>query len=244
MEWGTWSVGNRNVIVDEVFDRVATGSIYNAYPSRAIALLFMTQSVRTRVGFERAAHNRRLKVINVYERRDGESMRDFGFTLATIVDAIATRLQTQQDFNELVAGVESCARNIPVINGGTNGSHPVQALIDVYTLQATNGIEKGATIGLFGAQNNRAMRSFCQLAERNYNLAPFDYDERKRYSAVYCVTYGTHDSLPADLTCKVMHPFPRGNVVPTSYDFTGHDLYHKQMANAVKIREAVLCAVL
>jgi len=244
---GNFSVGNRVVSVTEVFRSVSKcWQGPSIQPPKVFGSVFVTQSVRTRCSFERAAIDLGMGVITVTERRDNEPLRDFGFAVAQSCDLCVVRLWGN-DFEEFVSDID-----IPVIDGGQGTkSHPTQALVDLYTL-VDNGILPPARIGLFGPPENRTMHSFRQLASQSgYRCFEFmDQDLfscRKEYDVIYGVTfgnwYGVERSIPKGLTAKIMHPFPRGKVVPSTYDFTDQDLYHQQMKNAIRVRRA-LCAVL
>ena len=157
------------------------------------------------------------------------------------------RLQDDGDFEEFCRNID--ASKCKVIDAGAGKSrHPTQAIIDVFTLYQAN-ISKGRLIATFGPNTNRAMNSFIELASREYTVENWYKADIYQISAVYCVTFG-HDAtlptsligkrMPGGMSIKILHPFPRGNVIPSVYDFTDNDLYHKQMENAVAVRRTIL----
>lgn len=234
MKIGNVEVGTRAVF--GLAERDTYDFKYDHLRSLTLATVFLTESVRTRTTFEKAALDFNMGVITVNERRSGEPLPDFGFAISQVADICVCRLENSNEFDLLTQHAR-----IPFIDGGLGtSSHPTQALIDVYTLFESD-LPDDAKIGLFGPTNNRAMRSFRELAGRFWTLEEFHPYEHGEYDAVYCVTTGNAQTLPTGLDCKILHPFPRGSVIPHCYDFTPQDLYHRQMENAVRVRKAILC---
>lgn len=174
--------------------------------------------------------------------------------MSQVADVIVVRLQDDGDFEEFCRNID--ASKCKVIDAGAGTSrHPTQAIIDVFTLYQANirsdrhSINEYRTIATFGPATNRAMKSFTELASRHFEIQNWYQANLDKISAVYCVTFG-HDAtlpstligrrMPGGMPIKILHPFPRGNVIPSVYDFTDNDLYHKQMENAVAVRRTIL----
>lgn len=247
--FGSFEIGNVSVDVDKV---ISVAESYNEHTTlktrfQRMGTVFLTQSVRTRLTFEAAAHSLNIPVLNVTERREGEPLRDFGYLMSQVCDVCVCRLEDDGDFQEFTRDTDRLKDDCVFIDGGAGKSrHPTQAIIDVYTLYQA-GIKQGSKIGLFGPHDNRAMKSFVELAGREYDLEQFVWDPL-RYKALYCVTFGNSRSLSfgqelVDCNVKILHPFPRGLVIPSQYDFTASDLYHQQMRNAVRVRRAILASL-
>lgn len=226
-----------NMYIKEVYDNMYTNSKLE-FRGKTLVNVFLTESIRTRCVFEMAANQLGMNVINIFERRNGEPLRDFGYMVSQLADVCVCRLVDDNDFEEFTKDIT----NIPVIDGGAGSkSHPTQALVDMCTM-LNSGVHEGSRVGLFGPHYNRCMTSFKKLASKIYDL--YRYEFGKEYDAIYCVSTGNQQTLPEGVRCKIFHPFPRGIVIPHSYDFGPCDYYHKQMKLSVLVRRRILCAVL
>ncbi len=121
-------------------------------------------STRTRVSFEVAMRQLGGDVV-VLSPRDmqlgrGESIPDTGRVLSRFLDAMVLRTDSPSKLRELAAHA-----SIPVINGLTGGSHPVQLLADILTFEEHRGPVAGRTVAWCGAGNNVAT-SWIEAAMR------------------------------------------------------------------------------
>jgi aspartate carbamoyltransferase catalytic subunit len=131
---------------------------------RRIALLFYENSTRTRTSFEIAAKLLGASTVVIHATtasiEKGESLKDTGLTLESIVDAIVMRHPSSgaPDFlSRLIS--------IPIINAGDGmHAHPSQALLDAFTIlqhrKSLNGL-KIVTIG--DIYHSRVARSDAHL---------------------------------------------------------------------------------
>lgn len=241
---GRVKVGNCYVEAAEVFtlaDRRDNNLFTTHLGGKVVATLFLTESVRTRTTFERAAIELGANIINVFKRRHGEPLKDFGFALTQVADIIVARLDHDDKLGDFCSDIMG---NAKVVNAGCDGLHPTQALVDVYTM-LKDGLEPESRIAWCGPRGNRALESFIHTAEPIYQLKEWYADmSQSSYDALYCVTMGNGVTIPTNLRCvPIYHPFPRGCVVPHSYDWTSADRYHNQMKNAVRVRRAILQCV-
>ncbi len=131
---------------------------------QTLGLMLEKPSTRTRVSFEVAMRQLGGDVV-VLSPRDmqlgrGESIADTGRVLSRFLDAMVLRTDSPAKLRELAAHA-----TIPVINGLTGGSHPVQLLADILTFEEHRGPVAGRTIAWCGAGNNVAT-SWIEAAMR------------------------------------------------------------------------------
>ncbi len=120
-----------------------------------LGLMLEKPSTRTRVSFEVAMRQLGGEVV-VLSPRDmqlgrGETIPDTGRVLSRFLDALVLRTDSPAKLRELAA-----AATIPVINGLTSASHPVQLLADILTFEEHRGPIGGRTVAWCGAGNNVA----------------------------------------------------------------------------------------
>src|SRR3989344_1151489 len=138
-----------------------------------IATLFYEPSTRTRFSFETAAQSLGAFVISAENASvssssvKGESLEDTIRIVEGYSDIIILR-------HPEIGAAERAARvsRIPIINAGDGaGSHPTQALTDLYTIRKELGRLKDLKIALVGdLLHGRAARSFCQLISKFTNI--------------------------------------------------------------------------
>jgi len=144
-------------------DRMRRGE-YHARPlqGKALAMLFMKSSTRTRVSFEvgawqLGAHPLFLTPRDVQLGR-GEAVNDTARVLDRMVDGIMIRTFAHADVEEFARYAQ-----VPVINGLTDLQHPCQILADVLTMHQHLGGYEGKTVAWIGDGNNMA-NSWCDAA--------------------------------------------------------------------------------
>ena len=137
-------------------ERMRAGT-YDGKPmaGRALAMLFMKASTRTRVSFEvgaiqlgGSAHF--LSPRDVQLGR-GEPIADTARVLARYVHGIMIRTFAHADVVELAEYAD-----VPVINGLTDLSHPCQVLADVLTVRQHLGPDEAHAVAWIGDGNNMA----------------------------------------------------------------------------------------
>ena len=120
---------------------------------RAVALIFMKTSTRTRmsfeVGIEQLGAQPMFLNANDIQLRVGETIKDTANVMSRYVDCIMIRTFAQQD-------VEDLARygQIPVINGLTDAHHPCQGMADALTIREHCGRLDGIKLVYIGDGNN------------------------------------------------------------------------------------------
>ena len=120
---------------------------------RAVAMIFMKTSTRTRMSFEVGIEQLGAQPIflnaNDIQLRVGETIKDTANVMSRYVDAIMIRTFAQTD-------VEDLARygQIPVINGLTDAHHPCQGMADALTIREHVGRLAGVKLVYIGDGNN------------------------------------------------------------------------------------------
>lgn len=122
-------------------------------PGRTIGLIFRKPSTRTRVGFEVGIAE--LGGLALYlpaadlQLARGESVRDTALVLSRLLSAIMIRTYAQAEVEEFAEHAE-----IPILNGLTDTSHPLQALADAMTIRERFGALEGVRVAYLGDGNN------------------------------------------------------------------------------------------
>jgi ornithine carbamoyltransferase len=136
---------------------------------KALAMIFMKSSTRTRVSFEVGAYDLGGHALFLSPRDiqlgRGEPIKDMARVLSRMTDGIMIRAYAHADVEEMARYAD-----VPVINGLTDLSHPCQILADVLTVRQFLGGYKGKRIAWIGDGNNMA-HSWIEAAQRlNFSL--------------------------------------------------------------------------
>ncbi|WP_281701997.1 ornithine carbamoyltransferase [Acetobacter malorum] len=120
---------------------------------RALGIILSKPSTRTRVSFEVGIRQLGGDAV-ILSPADmqigrGETITDTARVLSRFVDALVLRTGRTENLHELAR-----AASVPVINGLTPSSHPVQILADVLTYEEHRGPVKGRTFAWTGDGNN------------------------------------------------------------------------------------------
>jgi ornithine carbamoyltransferase len=133
-------------------------------PGRTIGLIFHKPSTRTRVGFEVGIAE--LGGMALYlpaadlQLARGESFRDTALVLSRFLSAIMIRTFDQAEVEEFAEHA-----SVPVINGLTDETHPLQALADAMTVRERFGGLAGVRVAYLGDGNN-VCHSLMRIAAR------------------------------------------------------------------------------
>lgn len=168
----------------DLAERMRTGA-YEGKPlaGKALAMIFMKSSTRTRVSFEVGA-SQLGGTAHFLSSRDvqlgrGEPIPDTARVLSRYVQGIMIRTFAHQDVVDLAEYA-----SIPVINGLTDLSHPCQVLADVLTIQQHLGDVRGKTVAWIGDGNNMANSWMEAAAHLGFALrlaCPEGYDPDARF---------------------------------------------------------------
>ncbi len=122
---------------------------------RAVAMVFMKTSTRTRMSFEVGIEQLGAQPIflnaNDIQLRVGETIRDTANVMSRYVDCIMIRTFAQQDVEDLAEHGQ-----IPIVNGLTDSHHPCQGMADAMTVREHVGKLRGARLVYIGDGNNVA----------------------------------------------------------------------------------------
>ncbi len=154
-----------------------TGTCYEPFKNKVLAMIFEKSSTRTRVSFETAmvqcgGHAMFLSPRDTQLGR-GEPIEDTARVLSSMVDCIMLRTYAH-DKLELFAQYSK----VPVINALTDMYHPCQLLADIQTFIENRDSIQGKKVAWIGDGNNMC-HSYMQAAlQFDFELAiasPIDY---------------------------------------------------------------------
>jgi ornithine carbamoyltransferase len=131
---------------------------------RAVALIFMKTSTRTRMSFEVGVEQLGAQPIflnaNDLQLRVGETIKDMANVMSRYVDCIMIRTFAQKDVEELAEHGQ-----IPVINGLTDDHHPCQAMADAMTVREHCGGLRGRTL-VYSGDGNNVLHSLLEVGAK------------------------------------------------------------------------------
>lgn len=157
--------------------------VSDALTGYVLGMIFEKPSTRTRVSFEVAIYELGGHAIylptQMLQMSRGESIKDTAKVLSRYVDILMARVYSHKSLEELAK-----YSDIPVINGLSDLSHPVQALSDYYTIYEHFGRLKGVKIAYVGDGNNVAnslLTGAAKLGLRFSIATPPGYEPSKYY---------------------------------------------------------------
>ena len=143
----------------------------NFLAGKVIACLFFEPSTRTRLSFEAAVNRLGARVIGFPDSRNtsvtkGETLEDTIKIVSNYVDMIVMRHPV-----EGAAAIAASVSPVPVVNAGDGSNqHPTQTLLDMYTIQQTQGKLDGLTINMVG--DLKYGRTVHSLSEAMSDFSP------------------------------------------------------------------------
>jgi len=139
------------------------GEVIATLAGRTLLLLFEKQSTRTRLSFEAAIGQLGGTAITLPMQESqlsrGESLADTGAVASRYVDAIMYRTFGDERLLELAR-----AATVPVINGLSDGGHPVQLLADLFTVEERLGPLAGKVVAWVGDGASNMATSWIEAA--------------------------------------------------------------------------------
>jgi ornithine carbamoyltransferase len=151
-------------LADELKAERARRPELRVLPGRTIGLIFHKPSTRTRVAFEVGIAELGGMALFLpaaeLQLARGESFRDTALVLSRFLSALMIRTFEQEEIEEFAEHA-----SIPVINGLTDETHPLQALADAMTLRERFGSLAGLRIAYVGDGNN-VCHSLMRIAAR------------------------------------------------------------------------------
>jgi len=151
-------------LADELKVERARRKELRVLPGRTIGLIFHKPSTRTRVSFEAGivelGGSPLFFQASELMLARGESYRDTALVVSRFLSAVVIRTYEQSQVEEFAEHA-----TIPVINGLTDESHPLQALADAMTLHERFGSLAGLRLAYVGDGNN-VCHSLMRIAGR------------------------------------------------------------------------------
>ena len=130
---------------------------------RSLLMLFEKASTRTRISFESAMGQLGGQAISLPTQDSqlarGEPLEDTARVASRYVDAIIFRTHADSRLETMAK-----ASTVPVINGLSDGGHPVQILTDLFTVEERLGQVRGKTLAFVGDCASNMALSFCEAA--------------------------------------------------------------------------------
>ena len=162
--WSSEELATLLDLADELKVERARRRELRLLPGRTIGLIFHKPSTRTRVAFEVGIAELGGMALFLpaaeLQLARGESYRDTAIVLSPLVSALMIRTYEQAEVEEFAEHA-----SIPVINGLTDESHPLQALADAMTLRERFGSLAGLRLTYVGDGNN-VCHSLMRIAGR------------------------------------------------------------------------------
>lgn len=125
--------------------------VQNLFEGKVVATLFFEPSTRTRLSFESAVNRLGGRIIGFTDAasssvKKGETLKDTMLTVSNYSDLIVMRHPL-----EGAARYASEVATVPIINAGDGANqHPTQCLLDLYSIQKTQGTLENLKISLVG----------------------------------------------------------------------------------------------
>jgi ornithine carbamoyltransferase len=130
---------------------------------RTLVLVFEKASTRTRLSFEAAMFQLGGSAVTLpYSESQlsrGEPLADTARVISGYADAVMVRTFGDDRLAEFARHA-----GVPVINGLTDGGHPVQLLADLFTVEERLGGVKGKTVAWVGDGASNMTRSWMEAA--------------------------------------------------------------------------------
>ncbi|MCR5780992.1 MAG: aspartate carbamoyltransferase [Bacteroidaceae bacterium] len=175
---------------------------------RIVATLFFEPSTRTRLSFETAANRLGARVIGFADPKvtsgtKGETLKDTIMMVSNYADVIVMR-----HYLEGAARYASEIAPVPIINAGDGANqHPSQTMLDLYTINQTQGTLDNLNIYMVGdLKYGRTVHSLL-MAMRHFNptfhfIAPDELampEPYKQYCRDHNIRYVEHQDFDADV---------------------------------------------
>ena len=204
-----------NLPKEKILNLIRMGQEFEKRPNRKlldgriVATLFFEHSTRTRLSFETAANRLGAKVIGftdpkVTSSTKGETLKDTIMMVSNYADVIVMR-----HYLEGAAKYASEVSPVPVVNAGDGANqHPSQTLLDLYSINKTQGKLDDLHILLVGdLKYGRTVHSLI-MAMRHFNptfhfIAPEELSMPEELKA-YCREQGIKYEEQTDFNEEVI----------------------------------------
>jgi ornithine carbamoyltransferase len=137
--------------------------LVNSLAGRVLVMIFEKNSTRTRLSFEAGMLQLGGTCIDLSATNSqmsrGEPLADTARVTGRYCDVVMMRTFGDERIEEFARHCE-----MPVINGLTDGGHPVQILTDLFTIEERLGTVQGKTLAFVGDTASNMGRSFVEAA--------------------------------------------------------------------------------
>jgi len=199
---------------EDILRIIGNAQKFEAHPNRkllegkVVATLFFEPSTRTRLSFETAVNRLGGSVIGFQDVSTtsfskGETLKDAILMVANYADVIVMRHHL-----EGAARYASEVTDVPIINAGDGANqHPSQTLLDLYSIQKTQGKLDGLTITMVGdLKYGRTVHSLI-VGMSHFNptfhfIAPDELkmpEEQRNFCAAHHIEYHEHTAFSEDI---------------------------------------------
>jgi ornithine carbamoyltransferase len=138
--------------------------VVSTMAGRTLVMIFEKASTRTRLSFEAAMTQLGGSAIDLSAANSqmarGEPLADTARVTGRYCDVVMMRTFGDERLAEFAKHCE-----VPVINGLTDGGHPVQILTDLFTIEERFGAVAGRTLAFIGDTASNMGRSFTEGAK-------------------------------------------------------------------------------
>lgn len=131
--------------------------------NKALAMIFMKPSLRTRVSFEMGMQHLGGHALYLSPQEVGLGTRESATDVARVLSGYVEGIMARVFDHNLVVDLAQWG-SVPVINGLSDFSHPCQALADIFTLWEHFGDLTGRTLAYVGDGANNVATSLLQAA--------------------------------------------------------------------------------
>jgi len=163
--------------------KVARRKLLNTLKGKYLALIFEKPSTRTRVSFQVAMESMGGHVMslgwNELQLGRGETVGDTAQVMSRYVDGVMARVYRHSTLEEFAKYAD-----IPVINGLSDLSHPVQILADLLTIWEKKKRLEGLKLAYVGDGNNvcNSLLIGCSVFGLDVNVAcPHGFEPHQKY---------------------------------------------------------------
>ena len=169
---------------------------------RHLILVFEKASTRTHLSFEAAMYQLGGTVTTITAASSqiarGETIEDTARVMSSYADCIMFRT-----FGDDRLTAFAKASRVPVINGLSEGGHPVQVLTDLFTVEERLGSVKGKTVAFVGDCASNMGLSFVEATRLFGFTLKLGAPEGYRPPAAMLAAAGTHVEVTADPVAAV-----------------------------------------
>jgi len=182
--------------------KIAKKKALTIFRGKQLALIFEKPSTRTRVSFEVAMESLGGHAFylgwNELQLGRGETVADSARVMSRYVDGIMARVYKHPTLEELAKYAD-----VPVINGLSDKSHPVQILADLLTIWEKKKRLEGLKLAFIGDGNNvcNSLLVGCSMFGMNVSVAcPQGYEPHQKY-----VQYAMQNAADSESKIEIIH---------------------------------------